>query len=372
MKKTLFFILLLFVVLLTGCNSKVNYSISFNSNGGTEVSSIKAEKNSTICMPEDPTKDGYIFDGWYFDNDIFENPFTSNSFLDTPLSSDVTVYAKWIGEADTNINHEETLQTGEFTYAFNSDGESYYLASYIGSDKNLIIPSMYNGYPVTSIGSQVFKDNKSIEYLVANDVLIIEYEAFSGADKLKYIEFKNAKTIESYAFSGATSLTSITIPNSVISIGEYAFSGASSLESMTIPFLGQSRTSSYLTDFGYIFGKSSFTGSYLANGYYIPNNLTEVVITDATSIGNSAFYGVRSLTSITISNSVTSIGNYAFSGSIGLTSIIIPNSVTTIGNYAFYGSMSLTIYIEAHSTPSGWYPNWNPDDRPVVWGYIED
>ena len=81
-------------------------------------------------------------------------------------------------------------------------------------------------------------------------------------------------------------------------------------------------------------------GDYAFSGC---DSLTSIVIPNSvTSIGYGAFYYCDSLTSVVIGNSVTSIGQSAFKYCSGLTSIEIPNSVTSIGWEAFSGCSSLT------------------------------
>ena len=66
---------------------------------------IETNGNEVIKLPNNPAKDGYKFDGWYWDNNLWNRPFTANSLLDEPLSSDMSVYAKF-----TNINIEPPTQ----------------------------------------------------------------------------------------------------------------------------------------------------------------------------------------------------------------------------------------------------------------------
>ena len=83
--------------------------------------------------------------------------------------------------------------------------------------------------------------------------------------------------------------------------------------------------------------------SSLSSAVTIPASITyDGKNYSVTSIGDYAFNDCRSLTSVTIPNSVYSIGYAAFYQCIGLTNLIIPNSVTTIGSYAFESCNGLT------------------------------
>ena len=167
---------------------------------------------------------------------------------------------------------------------------------------------------------------------IPNTVIEIGEKAFLDCSSLKSITIPNSVTgIGDRAFSWCRSLSSITIPNSVTSIGSYAFSGCSSLSSITIP---NSVTS---------IGEGAFGGCSKLSSITIPNSVT--------SIGDFAFGGCYSLSSITIPNSVTSIGSYAFSYCTSLKSITIPNSVTSIGVDAFSYCDSLQEIICKATTP---------------------
>ena len=100
----------------------------------------------------------------------------------------------------------------------------------------------------------------------------------------------------------------------------------------------------HLTDDGVL----TITGNGEMDDYYIfspwrDSDVKRIIIGNrVTTIGQTAFSGCSSLTSVTIPNSVTTIGGWAFSICSSLTSVTIPNSVTTIGDNAFMGCSSLT------------------------------
>ena len=183
---------------------------------------------------------------------------------------------------------------------------------------DLVIPDT-----VTNIESAFYGCSGLNSVTIPNSVRSIGNSAFAGCSGLTSVTIPNTVTsIGNYAFSGCSGLSSVTIPNTVTSIGNYAFSGCSGLSSITI---GNSVTN---------IGVGAFSGCNDLAFAMIPNSVT--------AIGSSAFYGCSGLASVTISNSVTSIGELTFSGCSALTTVTIPNSVTSIGDYAFQYCSSLT------------------------------
>ena len=144
---------------------------------------------------------------------------------------------------------------------------------------------------------------------------------FSGKKTLLQIDLPTQLTaIPANAFQSCP-ISSITIPNSVTSIGDDAFSDCSKLTQVNIP---NSVTS---------IGNSAFRRCSALTQVSIPNSVT--------SIGGWAFYDCSALTQVTIPNSVTSIGGLVFRNCSALTSVIIGNHVEAISYDAFGECTSL-------------------------------
>ena len=197
--------------------------------------------------------------------------------------------------------------------------------------------------------------------------------------------------MDPYAFGECLELTSITIPDSLTSIGENAFYACVSLTSITIPdnvtSIGNysflfcyslkkikvgANNSRYTDVSGILFNKGktslvAFPADKTVTNYSIPEGVTSIgysafdscenlrIITIPDSvkrIGQGAFWTCKGLENINIPEGVTSIEPSTFAECEALTSITIPDSVSRIGNEAFQDCSKLTSIIFLGNAPT--------------------
>ncbi len=246
---------------------------------------------------------------------------------------------------------------------YNNDSEYVVYNSDESISGTLIIPSTYNGKPVTGICSKAFAYCNMLDsIIIPESISQIGNEIFVGCTMLGEIivddnnpiyhssgnclietasktllhgcstsiipDDGSVTSIADRAFQDCNSLINITIPDSVTSIGEAAFLQCSNLKSTTVGN-GVINIDSY--------------------AFYYCTCLENITIGEnVKSIGYSAFAYCANLTGINIPNSVTSIDRSAFEG-CGIIGIFIPDSVTSIGESAFVCSSLESIIVDENN-----------------------
>ncbi len=314
----------------------------------------------------------------------------------------------------------DVLTVGQHHYMINKDGTLTFLME-DHNEEAIIIPSECNGKTVTGIESTGEGCPDLRHITIASSVISIGEGAFSGCSSLGSVTFEGDSQLTSIgeeAFSSCYSLTSITIPKGVTLIGKDAFNWCYKLVEVwnysDLPitkgtsnygnvanyakrvYMTDETSKQMTTDDGYIFyedGKEIYLLGYNGHettlvfpdlspsgkpykiydhAFWENDSLRSIKIPETVAtIGSCAFVGCGSLKSVTFEDNgkLTSIEYMVFYRCSSLKSIVIPQGVTSIGSDVFFGCSSLTIYCETAEKPGGWDEDWNPNGRPVIWGY---
>lgn len=124
----------------------ITHTVSFNTNGGSEVANQTVNHGEKVNKPADPTRDGYTFEGWYYQNEPW-------SFIGYVVTEDMVIEAKWkaidytatfFNDDGTVLDNQENVHYGDqLTYngetPVKPNPEDHYIYTFKGWDKELTV-----------------------------------------------------------------------------------------------------------------------------------------------------------------------------------------------------------------------------------------
>ena len=362
---------------------RVNYTVTFETNGGSEVKVVSVLNGKTIEKPDDPTRTNYKFIGWRADEDsdaLFD-------FENTVISGNITLYAKWEYIPQKNVitlpdGSKVTVTEGE-NYSLGVPStveEGYEFIGWVTDDGTWLTDNLGNSLS----GWDISLGDVSVS---AKTEVVLTYEltsdgngyAVSGSEISKSLKeltipasYEGKPVTEVYGFSEYTELISVSLPDTVQTMDISAFMYCGKLASYEVYDANSSLTAAFCSENGVLFSTDMHTlvGYPVAKTdekYIIPASVLEIapyafsdiapdyIWLDSTvgvlksvvlpknlqTIGDHAFYYRKNLENVSFSGEGTmewSVGDYAFY-SAGIKQFPFNARLTSIGEYAFAGNI---------------------------------
>ncbi len=231
----------------------------------------------------------------------------------------------------TGCQLEVTPSTG-LEFGVNVDRKSYNVSG-LGSctDKEIVIPYTYNGFPVTAIGDSAFRETDIKGVTILNNIITIGSYAFYKCAALEYVCFGDGvTTINNNAFYDCTTIESIIFPKNLQTLNAWVFAGCTNLLNI------------YAND---TLVTMSLSNMFQNTAWFNNEDNWEDNVLYLESLSGNSLYLIDTKTLISgeyvVKEKTRLIASYAFSGWDQLTSIILPDSLVAISSWAFNKCTSL-------------------------------
>ncbi len=324
------------------------YTVSFESNGGSSVAAIKQNYGTTVAEPAKPTRTGHIFAGWYTDAALT----TAWNFSADTVIANMTLYAKW------------TTVTNKCTVSFNSSGGSSVDSQAISNGDKVTKPSdpTRTGYTFAGWYTDAALTtawNFSADTVIANMTLYAKWTTVTNKCTVSF-NSSGGSSVDSQAISNGDKVTKPSDPTRT----GYTFAGWYSDEALTTAWdFAIGTVSCDITLYAKWTGANTVSGlwtyrpnsdgktatiiacSQTSGNISIPSTIDGFTVTSIEGDANNNLFCSSSnstITSVELPMSLTKMGANTFKGCTGVTAITLPGNVTSIETNAFCGDTSMT------------------------------
>lgn len=169
------------ILIFTACSK--SYTVTFDSNGGSKISSVSVEENNLVSKPDDPIKDGYSFNGWFLGE-------TEWDFEENHVNKDITLTANWIA-----VEYSITYHLGDSTNNIGNPN-TYTIES---ETIELLSPTLANHQFLGWYDNESFNGN-AITHIESGSFGNINLYARFVFDNIDVNGFRQIKTTEDFCY----------------------------------------------------------------------------------------------------------------------------------------------------------------------------
>jgi len=314
--------------------------VTFNSNGGSSISSKYVAEGGTVAEPTAPTRTGYTFGGWYSNSALS----ATWNFSTNTVSSATTLYAKWTAHTYT-VQYNANGGTG----AMASVGHTYDVKKALTGNSFTRTGYRFAGWATSATGSVAYSDGESVKNLTATD----------GATVTLYAKWSaNTYTVKYNSNNGSGSMASVghtydvekALSANTFTRTGYTFAGWSESTGGTATYADKQSVENLTATHGAtvnlyaIWTAHTYTIEYNANGG-----------AGTTSSGNHTYDVEKALTS----NGFTRTG-YTFAGwATSTTGSVVYSDKQSVKNLTAANGVTVTLYAKwtAHTYTVQYYAN---------------